>query len=220
MTAERPCLLDLFCGAGGAAKGYFQAGFHIVGVDFVEQPRYPFKFICADVMTLDMAFLASFDAIHASPPRQRYSSLAGRNGNAHDWPDMIDDVRKMLEASGKRYVLYNVPLAPLREAKLLCGTMFSGLRVLRHRLFETNFSVTQPPCGAHPLVHTHNRARKHYGKTDEWRDFVQVTGGGNCSVASARDAMGISWATKKELNEAIPPKYTEYVGAFLREALR
>jgi DNA (cytosine-5)-methyltransferase 1 len=44
------------------------------------------------------------------------------------------------------------------------------------------------------------------------RDFVQVTGGGNCTIAAARDAMGIDWMTKNELNEAIPPAYTRFIG--------
>ena len=61
-------------------------------------------------------------------------------------------------------------------------------------------------------MHTLDKRKSHYGKTCEWRDPVQVTGGGNCSVAAARHAMGIDWMVKRELNEAIPPAYTEYIG--------
>ena len=95
--------------------------------------------------------------------------------------------------------------------------MFPALRVLRHRLFESNFEILAPPHGKHPKVHTHDKRKSHYGKTDEWRDFVQVTGGGNCTLAAARDAMGIDWMIKREINESIPPAYTKYVG---RELLR
>jgi DNA (cytosine-5)-methyltransferase 1 len=42
-----------------------------------------------------------------------------------------------------------------------------------------------------------------------------VTGGGNCSVANARAAMGIDWMTKGELNESTPPAYTEWIGTQL-----
>ena len=91
--------------------------------------------------------------------------------------------------------------------------------MLRHRLFETNFTIPTPPHGKHPRVHTLDKRKSHYGKTDEWKDFVSVNGGGNCSVASARDAMGIDWMNKRELNEAIPPAYTEYIGRWLLQSI-
>ena len=214
---SRPRLLDLFCGAGGAALGYHRAGFDIVGVDQAPQPRFPYAFVQADAMELSREYLASFDVIHASPPCQAYSDLAARNGNADDWPQLIEPVRDMLAATGRPYVIENVEGAPLRDYIVLCGTMFPGLRVLRHRLFEANFAILVPPHPRrHPLCHTTDKRKRHYGKTDEWRDFVTVTGGGNCSVAAARDAMGIDWMTKVEINEAIPPAYTEHIGHYAR----
>ena len=216
MPKTRLCLLDLFCGAGGAAVGYHQAGFAIVGVDIDPQPNYPFEFIQADVFDLDPDFIASFDAVHASPPCQAYSDLAWRNGNADTLPRLIEPTREILIASGKPYVIENVEGAPLRDYIVLCGTMFQGLRVLRHRLFETNFEISAPPHNKkHPKVHTLDKRKAHYGKTDEMKDFVQVTGGGNCSIRAARDAMGIDWMKKREINEAIPPAYTHFVGSCL-----
>ena len=195
--------------------GYYRAGFDVVGVDIDPQPNYPFPFTQTDALSLDRKFLSTFDAIHASPPCQAYSDLAARNGNGDDWPKLIEPVREMLIDSGLPYIIENVEGAPLRNYIVLCGTMFPGLRVLRHRLFETNFPVLVPPHGKHPKVHTLDKRKNHYGKTDEWKDFVQVTGGGNCSVAAARDAMGIDWMTKREINEAIPPAYTEYIGEWV-----
>jgi DNA (cytosine-5)-methyltransferase 1 len=208
----KPRLLDLFCCAGGAAAGYHRAGFEVVGVDIEAQPNYPFRFIQTDALTLDPKFLLSFDAIHASPPCQSYSDLAKRNRNSDAWPRLVEPVRDMLIRSGLPYVIENVEGAPLLSPTVLCGTMFPGLRVIRHRLFETNFQVLTPPHGKHPLCHTMDKRKAHYGKTDEMRDFVSVNGGGNCSVAAARDAMAIDWMTKDELNEAIPPAYTEFIG--------
>lgn len=208
----KPRLLDLFCCAGGAGVGYSRAGFEVLGVDLNPQPRYPLPFIQSDATKLDPKFIASFDAIHASPPCQSYSDLAKRNGNADAWPRLIDPVRAMLAASGLPYVIENVEGAPLLNPTVLCGTMFKGLRVLRHRLFEANFPLLAPPHGKHPKCHTFDKRKAHYGKTDEMRDFVSVNGGGNCSVAAAREAMGIDWMTKDELNEAIPPAYTEFIG--------
>jgi len=218
--AKKPRLLDLFCCAGGAGVGYARAGFEVVGVDNKRQPNYPLSFIQADALKLVPDFIATFDAIHASPPCQSYSDLAKRNGNAHEWPRLIEPVREMLIASGLPYVIENVDGAPLIEPVILCGTMFKGLRVLRHRLFEANFPIKAPPHGKHPKVHTFDKRKSHYGKTNDMIDFVQVTGGGNCSIAAARDAMGIDWMTKNELNEAIPPAYTQLIGKQLLAHLK
>lgn len=218
----RPRLLDLFCCAGGAAEGYYRAGFDVVGVDIEPRPRYPFEFHQGDALSLNPdGLFESFGvvAIHASPPCQRFSDLAKRNGNADAWPDLIAPTRALLAASGMPYVIENVEGAPLRNSVMLCGTMFPGLRVLRHRLFESNVLILAPPHGKHPLVFTRDKRKAHYGKLDDRTAFVQVTGGGNCSIAAARDAMGISWMTKEELNEAIPPAYTEHIGRQLLTAL-
>ena len=197
--------------------GYARAGFEVVGVDINPQPRYPFEFIQADALQLDPEFIASFDAIHASPPCQSYSDLAKRNNNADKWPRLIEPVREMLIRSGLPYVIENVEGAPLIDPIVLCGTMFKGLRVLRHRLFESNILILTPPHNAkHPICHTFDKRKSQFGKTDEMKDFVSVNGGGNCSVAAARDAMGIDWMNKNELNEAIPPIYTQLIGEQLR----
>jgi DNA (cytosine-5)-methyltransferase 1 len=216
----KPKLLDLFCCAGGVAAGYARAGFEVVGVDIKPQRNFPFEFVQADALTLPMGFLQSFDAIHASPPCQSYSDLAKRNGNAHEWPRLIEPVREMLIKTGKPYVIENVEGAPLLNPAVLCGTMFKGLRVLRHRLFESNFLIIVPPHGKHPRCHTFDKRKSQYGKTDDMIDFVSVNGGGNCSIAAARDAMGIDWMTKGELNEAIPPAYTEFIGKQLMQHLK
>lgn len=204
--------------------GYARAGFEVVGVDLDEQSNYPFKFHQADALTLDWDWVTSFDAIHASPPCQSYSDLAKRNGNADAWPRLIDPVRDMLNKTGKPWIIENVEGAPLIDPIVLCGTMFPPLRVIRHRLFESNIELITPPHvdrKQHPLVFTHDKRKPHYGKLNQDVSFVQVTGGGNCSMANARHAMGIDWMTKKvELNEAVPPAYTEYLGKQLLAAVK
>jgi DNA (cytosine-5)-methyltransferase 1 len=206
-------LLDLFCGAGGAAVGYSQAGFTvIVGVDIESRPNYPFAFVQGDALEPPVD-LGEFDLIHASPPCQRYSDLAHRNGNGDEWPNLIGPTRDLLEPSGRPWVIENVEGAPLRDPVMLCGTMFPGLRVIRHRLFEASFPIEAPKHGRHPLVFTHDKRKAHYGRLNQDTAFVQVTGGGNCTVKNARDAMGVGWMTKAELNEAIPPAFTEWVGS-------
>ena len=216
---EKPRLLDLFCCAGGSAMGYNRAGFEVVGVDIDPQPNYPFEFIQANVLKIELDFISSFEAVHASPPCQSYSDLAKRNGNADAWPRLVEPVRRMLRRSGLPYVIENVEGAPLLDPVILCGTMFPKLRVIRHRLFESNIELTAPGHKRHPLVFTHDKRKAHYGKLDQNKSYVQVTGGGNCSIANARKAMGIDWMTKAELNEAIPPAYTEYLGRQLIDYL-
>lgn len=189
----------------------------IVGVDINPQPRYPFQFWRGDAIEVLMntSSMQRFDFIHASPPCQHYSDLAKRNGNADAWPDLVEPVRDALQAIGVPWVIENVEGAPLNDPITLCGTMFPGLRVLRHRLFEASFQIDQPTHGTHPLVFTHDKRKAHYGRLDQNTAFVQVTGGGNATVANKADAMGIGWMTGHELNEAIPPVYTEYIGRFV-----
>jgi len=102
--------------------GYHRAGFEIVGVDVSPQPNYPFEFIQANALSLDPEFVASFDAVHASPPCQAYSDLAKRNGNGHKWPRLIEPTRMLLLCSGLPYVIENVDGAPLLNPVVLCGT--------------------------------------------------------------------------------------------------
>lgn len=210
----RPLLIDLFCGVGAAGMGYHRAGFRVVGVDIAPQPRYPFEFVQADALDSGLDLEAA-TAIHASPPCQRWTNLQKRNGNGDFWPDLVTPARQILKASGQPYVIENVVGAPLHQPIKLCGSMFDGLRVYRHRLFESNLPLVAPRHGPHRrLCYTMDKRKPHYGQLDEWKDFVQVNGGGNCSKAAAADAMGIDWAgPKRELNEAIPPAYTQHIGA-------
>lgn len=208
-------LLDLFCKAGGAAAGYHAAGFFVVGIDQKWQPNYPF-FMRRETLfpEQESAFVSwvreHFDAIHASPPCQAHSDLAKQS--KIEYPCFIEASRRICRATGLPYVIENVEGAPLVNPVRLCGTMFPELRVIRHRLFKTNWPLWAPECGKHPLCYTLDKRKAHYGKLDEMTAFVQVTGGGNCSVAAASDAMRIDWMTKEELNEAIPPAYTRFIG--------
>lgn len=170
----KPRLLDLFCGAGGAAMGYHRAGFEVVGVDIKPQPNFPFEFHQADALALVRdaslgcyhesahsllagrlkACLGEFDAIHASPPCQAYSVLRRANIGT-EYPDLVEPTRALLEASGLPYIIENVPGAPLRTSVILCGSMFdlkakcedgTVRQLRRHRLFESNIHLWQPEC--------------------------------------------------------------------------
>ena len=221
---RRKRLLDLFCGAGGCADGYDRAGFDVVGVDIEPQPHYPFEFHQADALdvlawvnTEETYFLTprtylrnGFDAIHASPPCQKWTAGApGRHREDH--PDLLTPTRKLLKEIGVPYIIENVPGAPMPDAFLLCGSTF-GLPIVRHRLFETNWPIGLVPSLCHQREW--GRAVEHgpgfypygHGKwRDDWREHVlpEVW----------------PWMTLDEAGQAIPPAYTEFIGSQLMAIL-
>jgi len=213
---SKPKLLDLFCGAGGAARGYQRAGFYVIGIDNRPQPHYVGdEFIQADALEYVAAHGHEFDVIHASPPCQAYTRAQPIQNREH--PKLIDDVRRLLIALDRKWIIENVVGAPMNVSIVLCGTMF-GLKVYRHRLFESSEMLLQPEC--------HHPAYLMDGFVSVYGDVVRGRQRGNrgndykrYTVAYARAAMGIDWMTRDELREAISPAYTEFIGRFLMEAV-
>ncbi len=188
--------------------GYYRAGFDVTGVDIAPQPRYPFAFVRGDALEYAAAHGHEYDAIHASPPCQAYSKTQRIQGNQH--PDLIAATRGVLQATGRPYVIENVPGAPLLNPVQLVGSMF-GLRTMRPRLFECSFAVpfrlAPPPAARHAKM----------GRLAREGEYVHIAGHGH--AGQWREAMGIDWMTRDGLSQAIPPAYTEYVGAHLLQAL-
>ncbi len=213
----RPYLLDLCCKAGGAAMGYYRAGFDVVGVDIEPQPNYPFTFHQADALTflLDGIDGKTFDAVHVSPPCQGYSTISAcRKGVQEKHPRLIEAFRQRLRASGLPYVIENVVGARshMLNPITLCGNMF-GLRVYRHRLFESNIVLQQPDHVPHVLRAASPGAIARVG--EYWSPAGHFGG-----LESAKVAMGIDWPmTNTELANAIPPAYAEWVGLQLIQVL-
>lgn len=219
-------ILDLCCAAGGAGAGYKQAGFHVVGVDIKPQKRYAgHEFIQADAIEFALKHAHEFDAIHASPPCQfgtiaknfhaKDSSYNGRHVN------LIPAARFALIMSGKPYIIENVPGArrELHSPVMLCGAQF-GLKVYRHRFFESNIPLVVPEHVAH------DDSTPSVGRGISPKGFVSIAGngcGGSYPVNGVmlgytdycRYAMGIEWMTRDELSQAIPPAYTQFLGAQL-----
>lgn len=232
---SRPRLLDLFCCEGGAAEGYTRAGFTVVGVDVESQPRYRDLFVQEDalmvlrrlldghgvmfgspsdghdVSAIRMYGLEDFDAIHASPPCQLYSKT--HRINSSDFPDLIEPTRQLLLETGLPYIIENVEDArgELKQPKMLCGAVF-GLQTYRHRLFETNWGFREP---GHP---PHLAKTTKMGRAPVDGEYMHVVGNFS-GVDRARRIMDMPWASRRGLAEAIPPAYTEFIGAQLIEAL-
>ena len=205
----RPRLLDLFCGEGGAAMGYARAGWDVVGVDIAPQPRYPFRFVEADAVRYlrdGWWRRGRFDAIHASPPCQAFTRARSIQGRKH--ADLLTPTRSLLERTGMPWVIENVPGSPMRIDYELCGTTF-GLTTRRHRWFEVSWG---------PVAHLHAPCVEHkdapvlvFGHTGG----VSKPGRPRFTREQWQEAIGVDWMTNKGMAQAIPPAYTEFIGAQL-----
>lgn len=194
--------------------GYHRVGFDVVGIDIEPQPNYPFEFIQADaldVLANHELWVSEFDAFHASWPCQFATSLRHRTGGSY--LDLVTPGRELMQIYDMPYVIENVPGAPLENPVTLCGSMFglgaNGRQLRRHRLFECSFFVMVPPCqhrgqpvGVYGTGGGGQMTRGYKGTPDEYRE-----------------AMGIDWAARAEIAQAIPPAYTEHIGRFLLGAV-
>ena len=232
----RPKILELFCGVGGAAMGYHQAGFDVYGVDIEEQPDFPFAFCLGDAISIlsrligggavtftrrdgtsETLRIEDFDAVHASPPCQASCTLTKGTNSGNEYLNLIPATRALLALHNKPTVIENVQGSDLRRDLTLCGEMF-GLGVIRHRYFE---------CSGFTALPTPHKA--HRGKVRGWRHgtyydgcywAVHGSGGGKGSVADWQEAMGISWTSnRKSIAEAIPPAYTRFIGGQVMQYL-
>lgn len=239
---SRPKLLDLFCCQGGSSEGYRRAGFDVYGVDKDPQPRYPFAFHQGDALvvvrrlllgeavpfthrdgTVEWLTLSDFAAVHASPPCQAHSTITP-DPSIHE--DLIPPTRGLLAwialNQGRRgrivpWVMENVEGAKgaLVHPMRLCGSSF-GLRVRRHRLFESNVWLTSIPCDhasqGRPIgvYGDHPQDDSEYRRPDGTRRGAKAR-----TEEEALEAMGMPWSDWYGATQAIPPAYTEFIGAQL-----
>lgn len=228
----RPRLLDLFSGAGGSAVGYDSAGFDVYGVDIIKRKRYPFAFHHGDALdvlrrlvageavpfihpdnSVEWMSLSDFDAVHASPPCQLYSqSTVPARQSGIEYPDLMEPTRAALTALPLPWIIENVPGAPMRADYSLCGCMF-GLKVLRLRHFETSW-------GGFSMMPSHNHDYEFLTIIGDSSPPSEVRRNGRvASQEERRAAMGCDWMRGDELGLAIPPAYTEWLGAILLDQI-
>ena len=219
---HRPRLLDLFCGAGGAAMGYHRAGFDVVGVDIAPQKRYPFTFVQGDALEYCAAHGHEFDMIHASPPCQAYTGLRSitisRFGSAPEHPDLIDATRRALQTTGVPWCIENVQNSPLDTHIILCGVSLGLPELARHRHFESSILLFAPPCSHKKAPYTIGvYGERPDGRRVSYRQFrlSRVAKG----LPEAQRVMGIDWMNWDEIKLAVPPAYTEYIGRQLIAAI-
>lgn len=189
--------------------GYHRAGFDVTGVDINPQPRYPFEFIQTDAIEYILAHGHEYDLICGGPPCQDWTPLAAfTGGNGTGW--LLDATRQALIQVGRPWVIENVPGAEMRVDLMLCGGQF-GLRTYRHRWFEFSDPMF-PPTLAHPR---HRIRTDDHKRRTGWNAGMHTTVTGNVTLDIASTALGIDWMDVDGLPQAIPPAYTEYIGAHL-----
>lgn len=215
MNRAKPRLLDAYCCAGGASVGYARAGFDVEGVELHPRTDYPYRQHQGDAVAFIRERGHQYDAIAASPPCQAHTTLTkGHLAQGRDYGhvDLIADTRAALIQAGVPYIIENVvgARAELVNPVMLCGLSF-GLRVFRHRLFESNLPLDAP---VHPSHRGHRVAGWRHGVKHEGDMFaVYGDGGGKGTTAEWQAAMGIDWTEdRKAIAEAIPPAYTEHLG--------
>lgn len=186
-------------------------------MDIKPQPNYPFKFHLADALEFP---LDGYDAYHASPPCQAYVDFNSGRPSKH--PRLIEPTRERLIATGGPFIIENVHKAPLRGTLMLCGTMF-GLPLIRHRYFEFNWEM---PILTNTCYHWGSVAMGDYaavyargGHGPRHGKGIREPSPRACKV-TPEEAMGIDWMRPKELTQAIPPAYTEYIGKILITLMR
>jgi DNA (cytosine-5)-methyltransferase 1 len=219
--------LDLCSGQGGAAEGYLRAGFDVIGVDVNDySEQYPGRFVQGDALDALDRFADIVDAVHTSPPCQRWTHGNVANSVEHH-PDLIASHRAALQGLGLPYVIENVPRAPLHDPLILCGSMFdltavdldgTLLHLRRHRHFESSVDLVAPrPC-RHPRGVQWAGA---YGGAR--RDKVEarhVRHGGYVPPRPVLDELlGIDFMTEAGLFQSIPPAYTGWIGRQLLQAI-
>lgn len=234
---SRPLLLDLFSGQGGAAAGYMDAGFAVVGVDLVDHSsRYPGWFVQGDALSFLAEHANDFDAIHASPPCQGYTIATAGNPEARaKHQRLIAATRELLKLTDTPWVIENVEQArrQMVDPVMLCGRMFglgandedgTPLVLDRHRLFESNVRIGAP---AHPK-HGDEQVAGVYGgsrrssKTnatpaDDRHAARHERRGGYVprSIRVQQELLGIDWMTVRGMQESIPPDYAHHIGCQL-----
>lgn len=224
-TGRKPLLLDLFCGAGGAAEGYSRAGFGVVGVDIKPQPHYPFEFIQMDAIEFLRVVARGhsyhrdcYAAIHASPPCQKFSVLSYRWAD-REYQDLIDATRWLLVETGLPYIIENVQRAPMGDWVMLCGSSMGLDMIRRHRKFESNVPLWAPACDHKSQTPRFPADWQRSGRKGLARVISIAGTASNGQGAAPREArnkaMGIDWMSQAELAQAIPPQYTHFLGTQL-----
>lgn len=234
----KPRLLDLFAGAQGTGVGFARAGWDVHSSDKDPHPKHPeiTSFTTASAIErdpvtgritggilADVEFCRTFDGIVAGPPCKEHTSLTALRRGVDGTGWMLAATLTQLRLIGVPWVVENVGSAKqIKGSLMLCGSMF-GLgatcrdgvyrHLQRHRLFASSeFLVPPGPCRCADL----GQPVGVYGTGGGG----QMTRGYKGHPEESKAAMGIDWMSREDICQAIPPAYTEFIGAQLLDRLR
>ena len=155
--------------------------------------------------------LEGFDVLHASPMWLSFTWQAFRGAHTED---TVTPIYERLKSSGKPWVCESGTHGPLKDCALFCGPSF-GLKVIRHMYFSSSELILTPGCthiagGCVRGYYIPNRGSYHKDR--------------KIKVPTQRrryaEEAGISWMHGRQADLAVPPAYTEFIGAQLMAALK
>lgn len=215
---------DIYAGEGGATRGLMDAGFCVTAVDS-DKNRLKYNPAPHRLVGDAIDFILEHDGFvfrWTSPPCQGYSrSTVALGDRLERYDRLIAATRAALQTTQDPWLIENVEDAgpEMVDPVLYCGRMFSlsavdtdgvGLVMDRHRLFESNFTITPPP---HPVHGTEWVAGSYSGARRDKYEAKYIRKGGYVPAKSVQESLlGIDWMTQKGLYLSIPPVYAEHIG--------
>jgi len=206
-------MLDLFCGEGLAAWGYWRSGSfsEIDGVDTDDKvrTRYSFNFENRDAMTMTYEDFAGYSFIHASPPCQAYSKITPEKYR-HNHVRLIAATHHMCVASGLPYVIENVEGAgkELKPNLVMDGSYF-GLPSVRRRYFYVSTLKT-------PIRLLGKKRSQSSPQGDSLNKSELIAAMGLSMVSEKR----LPSLTKHGIEQGIPPIFTFTIARMMFDELR
>jgi DNA (cytosine-5)-methyltransferase 1 len=170
-------------------------------------------FIHADAMKYLADHGHEYDVIHASPVCRAHTAARYSAPVKYQHHDYIPELRELLLSIGRPFTIENVEGAPLRNPITLCGMMFE-LPMYRHRLIEFGH-VDAPKPPAHP---PHRSPVAPMGRKPKCGQLWSIAGNFT-GVLEAGLAMEMPWANQDGIRQAIPPRYTRWVGDHMMSQL-
>jgi DNA (cytosine-5)-methyltransferase 1 len=152
LTMNRPLAVDLFCGVGGMALGFEQAGFHVAAAfdsdplnvtyyrkNFQSTPTFErdiSRLSGATIRTLAELGNSTVDLLFGGPPCQGFSEIGKRKESDPRNLLILDFARIVSELKPLYFVLENVPGLLYARSKLILDSFLASIRQAGYNIVE------------------------------------------------------------------------------------